>query len=94
MGSFNMHTMDLGYNKQPSMHQLNLCTVVHISLKLIPSRNAATVVGILWLSCPALELLKFFMVEFHAFVLAPWGIFRTNLNKYGEWTGEPILKYQ
>ena len=50
-------------------------------------------VGVLWLSWTALKLLKFFAVEFHAFVLAPWGMFRTNLNKYGEWAGEPILKY-
>ena len=57
-------------------------------------RNAAAVIGILWLSWTALKILKFFAVEFHAFVLAPWGIFRTNLKKYGEWAGEPILKYQ
>ena len=57
------------------------------------SRNVAAVVGILWLSWMALRILKFFAVEFHAFVLAPWGIFRTNLSKYGEWAGEPILNY-
>ena len=47
-------------------------------------------VGVLWLSWTALKILKFFAVEFHAFVLAPWGLFRTNLKKYGEWAGELI----
>ena len=45
-------------------------------------------VGILWLSWLSLKILKFFVEEFHAFVLAPWGILRTNLKKYGEWAGE------
>jgi hypothetical protein len=46
------------------------------------------VVGVLWLSWTTLKILKYFVEEFHAFVLAPWGIFRTNLKKYGEWAGE------
>ena len=56
----------------------------------ILTRNAAAVVGIVWLSWVSLKILKFFVEGFHAFVLAPWGILRTNLKKYGQWAGEPI----
>ena len=51
-------------------------------------RNVAAVVGVLY-------LLKVFLRElwtlgggFCAFFLAPWGISRTNLRKYGEWAGQ------
>ena len=27
---------------------------------------------------------------FRTFFLAPWGISRTNLKKYGQWAGEPV----
>ena len=57
---------------------------------IILTRNAAAVVGILWLSWVSLKILKFFVEGFHAFVLAPWGILRTNLKKYGQWAGELI----
>ena len=53
-------------------------------------RNAAAVVGDLWLSWITLKVVKYFVEEFHAFVLAPWGIFRTNLKKYGQWAGETV----
>ena len=47
-------------------------------------------VGVLWLSWLSFKIVRYFVEQFHAFVLAPWGILRTNLKKYGEWAGEPI----
>ena len=45
------------------------------------------VVGVLWLSWWLLKALKALAGDFCAFFLAPWGISRINLKKYGSWAG-------
>jgi 17beta-estradiol 17-dehydrogenase / very-long-chain 3-oxoacyl-CoA reductase len=53
-------------------------------------RNVVSVVGVLWLSWLTLRALKALAGDFCAFFLAPLGISRINLKKYGSWAG--ILK--
>ena len=50
-------------------------------------RNVAAVVGVLWLSWLTLKFLKALAGDFCAFFLAPLGISRINLKKYGSWAG-------
>jgi 17beta-estradiol 17-dehydrogenase / very-long-chain 3-oxoacyl-CoA reductase len=45
------------------------------------------VVGVLWLSWLTLRVLKALAGDFYAFLLAPLGISRINLKKYGSWAG-------
>ena len=59
-------------------------------LNVYNHRNYATataVIGVLWLSWLTLKILKAFAGDFCAFFLAPLGISRMNLKKYGSWAG-------
>jgi 17beta-estradiol 17-dehydrogenase / very-long-chain 3-oxoacyl-CoA reductase len=47
----------------------------------------AAVVGVMWLSWLTLRVLKALAGDFCAFLLAPLGISRINLKKYGSWAG-------
>ena len=51
------------------------------------SRNAASVVGLLFLARLGLRLLCDMCSGFRAFFLSPLGIGRANLLKYGKWAG-------
>jgi hypothetical protein len=51
------------------------------------------VVGVLWLSWLTLRALKALAGDFCAFFLAPLGISRINLKKYGSWAGMFIISY-
>ena len=51
-------------------------------------RNIAAVVGVLYLSNVALRRLHKLAGGLRAYFLAPLGISRTNLRKYGKWAGE------
>ena len=50
-------------------------------------RDIASVVGVLWLSWLTLRVLKALAGDFCAFFLAPWGVSRIDLKKYGSWAG-------
>ena len=50
-------------------------------------RDIASVVGVLWLSWLTLRVLKALAGDFCAFFLAPLGISRIILKKYGSWAG-------
>ena len=52
-----------------------------------------TVVGVFWLSWLTLKVLKAFIGDFCAFFLAPLGISRINLKKYGSWAGGAMCSY-
>ena len=54
-------------------------------------RNVAAVVGAAYLLVIAVKALRTLTSGFCAFFLAPWGIGRTNLKKYGSWAGEPLV---
>ena len=43
--------------------------------------------GVVWLVWLLLKIVKFLVEEFHAFVLAPRGVLRTDLKQYGQWAG-------
>ena len=67
--------------------QLRVC----IQWYLFPSlscRNIAAVVGTLYLLRKIISLMRTLWGIEKAYFLAPWGIFRTNLKKYGPWAGE------
>ena len=51
-------------------------------------RNIAAVVGTLYLLRKIISLILTLWGIEKAYFLAPWGIFRTNLKKYGPWAGE------
>ena len=50
-------------------------------------KNVVAVVGVFWLSWLTLKALKALAGDFCAFFLAPLGISRINLKKYGSWAG-------
>jgi hypothetical protein len=50
-------------------------------------RNIAAVVGVCWFACLVWRQLKAVAGWFRAYFLAPWGIARINLKKYGPWAG-------
>lgn len=52
-------------------------------------RNVAAVVGATFLLKIAVKELFTLASGFRAFFLAPWGVSRTNLRKYGSWASEP-----
>ena len=52
-------------------------------------RNVAAVVGATYLLMIAVKGLRALTSGFRAFFLAPWGVGRTNLKKYGRWASEP-----
>ena len=62
-----------------------MCDII-ISFKLI--RNVLSVVGLLWVVVVSMRLLTTLAGWFCAFYLAPWGITRINLKKYGPWAGK------
>ena len=57
-----------------------LCISIH--------RNVAAVIGTLILLRFSLRLLSNLCAWIRAYFLAPWGIGRTNLKKYGPWASE------
>ena len=54
-------------------------------------RNVAAVIGILYITCLLIHLLCDILSFFRAYILAPMGIGRTNLLKYGSWAGMCIV---
>ena len=52
-----------------------------------------TVIGVLSLSWLILRALKALAGDFCAFILAPLGISRVNLKKYGSWAGRAMCSY-
>ena len=50
-------------------------------------RNVAAVIGVCWLALTVWRQIKILAGWFCAFFLAPWGISRINLKKYGPWAG-------
>ena len=50
--------------------------------------HAAAVIGFGYLLHSAVNQLSIFTSGFHAYFLAPRGICRTNLKKYGSWGGK------
>ena len=50
-------------------------------------RNIVAVVGTLWLVWLLLKAVKAVAGDLCAYFLAPWGISRINLKKYGKWAG-------
>ena len=52
------------------------------------SRTVATGVGLLFLLRLAINVVSFLCPFVKAYCLAPWGIFRPNLKKYGSWAGK------
>ena len=64
---------------------LNLIQVCHCH------RNAAAVVGTLVIGRLILRELGALWSGFRAFFLAPMGLGRTNLRKYGSWAGQHAL---
>jgi hypothetical protein len=57
--------------------------ITHVTLY----RNIAAVVGVCWFACLVWRQLKVVAGWFRAYFLAPWGIARINLKKYGPWAG-------
>ena len=53
-------------------------------------RNVAAVIGTLILLHFSLHLLSNLCTWIRAYFLAPWGIGRTNLKKYGPWASEVL----
>ena len=58
------------------------------SIDLSAYRDIAAIVGVAYLSKYAIRSLLSLWSGFRAYYLAPWGIFRTNLKRHGEWAGE------
>lgn len=57
-------------------------------LFILHFRTVAAVVGALYLLRKILGTLCFLVPFIKAYYLAPWGIFRTDLRKYGPWAGK------
>ena len=57
-------------------------------LQFLSFRNVAAVVGSLYLLRKVFPILSALWFFSRAYLLAPCGIFRTNLKKYGSWAGK------
>ena len=72
------------------MELVNQALALLSSERFILCRNVAAVVGTAYLLKIAVKELCSLTSGFRAFFLAPWGVSRTNLKKYGSWAGEPL----
>ena len=64
--------------------------VLFFSERLSLFRSVAAVIGAAWLLKVLLGELLALLNTFRAYFLAPWGISRMNLKKYGNWASELI----
>ena len=78
------------------LYGIKFCSIgdsCHVMLIYNLYRNVAAVVGVLWLAWLSIQAIKALLGDFHAFVLAPLGILRPNLKKYGSWAGKSCNIY-
>ena len=73
------------------MELVNSAVDVFFSERYSFYRNVAAVVGAAYLLKMVASELCSFTSGFCAFFLAPWGIRRTDLKKYGNWAGELLV---
>ena len=64
--------------------------VLFFSERLSLFHTVAAVIGMVWLLKVVLGELLALLNTFRAYFLAPWGISRMNLKKYGSWASELI----
>ena len=68
--------------------------VLFFSERLSLFRSVAAMIGMVWLLKVVLGELLALLNTFRAYFLAPLGIFRMNLKKYGSWASELISPRQ